>query len=342
MATHKAATAVTIAPVSEKSALAAWVDRYWKLGALVAVAATAAILYLQHQKTTRRSEDDRSWDQVLAVANEDRFSRTLSGDAGDLQEVASKVQGKQAGAWALYMAASSAAEAQEPELARKALADLRSQYPGHSLLTRTYTFPGSEAPATAVDVLQQRVDALATWKAANAGLFTNPELPADAPKVSIHTDLGDIVVGLYAAEAPKHVENFLKLAREGYYSGTKFHRVIPNFMIQGGDPNSIQGDASTWGQGGPDYKIARELNSLKHFTGVLAAAKKGNETESSGSQFYITLAPAHHLDGEHVVFGKVIRGMDIVRAIEKTPIDPQTQDRPLTPPAIKSMEVVGG
>ncbi|MCY2959821.1 MAG: peptidylprolyl isomerase [Planctomycetota bacterium] len=342
MATHKAATAVTIAPVAEKSALAALVDRYWKMAVLLALAVTASILYLQHQKTAKRSEDDQSWDRVLAVANEDRFSRTLSGNAADLQSVASQVKGKQAGAWALFLAATSAAEDQDPEAAQKALADLRSQYPSHSLLTGTYTFPGSETPASAVDTLQKRVDALAAWKTANPGLFVNPELPADAPKVRIHTDLGDVVVGLYANEAPKHVENFLKLAREGYYSATKFHRVIPGFMIQGGDPNTIQGEASTWGQGGPDYKIARELNSLKHFPGYLAAAKKGGETESSGSQFYITVAPAHHLDGEHVVFGKVIEGMDIVHAIEKAPLDPKTQDRPLTPPTIRSMEVLGG
>ncbi|MEQ1729909.1 MAG: peptidylprolyl isomerase [Vicinamibacterales bacterium] len=342
MATHKAATAVTIAPVSEKSALAVWVDRYWKLGVLLALAGTGVIVYLQHEKTTRRSEDDQSWDKVLAVAIEDRQSRTLSGDAGEFQSVASQVQGKQAGAWALYMAATSAAEAQDPEAARKALADLRSQYPGHTLLTGTFAFPGATAPTSAVDLLQQRVDAMAAWKSANAGLFVNPELPADAPKVRIHTDLGDIVVGLYAAEAPKHVENFLKLAREGYYSGTKFHRVMPSFIIQGGDPNSIQGEPSTWGQGGPEYKIAKEPNTLKHFAGFLAAAKKPGDTDSSGSQFYITLAPAHHLDGEHVVYGKVVEGMDIVRAIEKTPIDPLSQDRPLTPPVVRSMEVVGG
>jgi len=342
MATHKAATAVTIAPVTEKSALASWVDRYWKLGVLLALAAAGLILYLQHEKTTRRSEDDQSWDKVLAVTMEDRQSRTLAGDAGELQSVASEVQGKQAGAWALYMAATSAAEAQEPEAARKALADLRSQYPNHSLLQSTYAFPGATTPTSAVDFLQQRVDAMATWKDTNAGLFVNPELPADAPKVRIHTDLGEIVVALYAAEAPQHVENFLKLAREGYYSGTKFHRVIPSFMIQGGDPNSIQGEQSTWGQGGPEYKIPREPNNLKHFGGFLAAAKKGGETDSSGSQFYITLAPAHHLDGEHVVFGKVVQGMEIVRAIEKAPIDPLTPDRPLTPPVVQSMEVVGG
>lgn len=342
MATHKAATAVTIAPVEEKSALAVWVERYWKLAVLVAVGVTGFILFQQHQKTTRRTEDDRSWDQVLAVASEDRFSRTLSGDASELQGVAAQVQGKQAGAWALYLAAASAAEEQEPEVAQKALADLRAQYPRHALLTRTYTFPGSESPMTAVDALQQRVEALAKWKSAHAGLFVNPELPADAPKARIHTSLGDVVIGLYSAEAPKHVENFLKLAREGYYNGTKFHRVIPGFMIQGGDPNTIQGEPATWGQGGPEYKIPRELNSLRHFTGYLAAAKKGGETDSSGSQFYITVAPAHHLDGEHVVFGKVLEGMDVVRAIERTPIDPATADRPANPPVIQSIEVVGG
>jgi len=342
MATHKAATAVTIAPVSEKSALAAWVDRYWKLGLLVAVVATAGILYLQHQKTTQAIEDDRSWDQILAVTTEDPMSRTLMGNPAELQDAAARVQGKQAGAWALFLAASSAAEEQEVEPAQKALSELRSRYAGHELLTRTYAYPGHERPLSAADALQARVDGMAAWKAAHAGLFVNPEPPADAPKVKIHTDLGDVTVALYPAEAPKHVENFLKLAREGYYSGTKFHRVIPGFMVQGGDPNSIQGEPATWGMGGPGYKITREPNNLKHFTGFLAGAKKGGDADSDGSQFYITLAPTHHLDGDYTVFGKVIEGMDTLGAIEKTPLDPTTMDRPVTPPVVRSMEVVGG
>ncbi len=342
MATHKAATAVTIAPLSEKSGLAAWVDRYWKLGLLLAVTGTGAILYLQHQKSTRAIEDDRSWDQILAVATEDPRSRTLMGNPIELQAAAALVQGKQAGAWALYLAAASAAEEQEAEQAQKHLAELRSRYASHELLTRSYSYPGHDRPLSAADALQARVDAMATWKAAHAGLFVNPEPPVDAPKVRIHTDLGDITVALYAADAPKHVENFLKLAREGYYSGTKFHRVIPGFMVQGGDPNSIQSEPTTWGQGGPEYKIPREPNSLKHFTGFLAGAKKGGDTESSGSQFYITLAPTHHLDGDYVVFGKVVEGMDTLDAIEKTPLDPTTMDRPMAPPVLRSMEVVGG
>src|SRR5438128_764113 len=142
MATHKAATAVTIAPVSDKSALAAWVDQYWKAGALLTLAVAGAILYFQLQKTARRTEDDRSWDQVIAVLNEDRMSRTLSGNPQELLSVASQVQGKQAGAWALFMAAANAAEAQDPEEARKALAELRSRYATHPLLTDKYAFPG--------------------------------------------------------------------------------------------------------------------------------------------------------------------------------------------------------
>jgi peptidyl-prolyl cis-trans isomerase B (cyclophilin B) len=276
------------------------------------------------------------------VTNEDPFARTLAGAPSELQAAAAQVRGKQAGAWALFLAAASAAEDQEAEVAQRALAELRSSYPGHELLTRPYPYPGHEQPISPVDALQARVDGMASWKAAHPGLFVNPEPPADAPKVKIHTDLGDVLVALYPTEAPKHVENFLKLAREGYYSGTKFHRVIPGFMIQGGDPNSIQGEPATWGQGGPEYKIAREPNSLKHFAGYLAAAKKGGDTESSGSQFYITLAPAHHLDGEHVVFGKVLEGMEVVRAIEKTPKDPAAVDRPTAPPVVRSMEVVGG
>jgi cyclophilin family peptidyl-prolyl cis-trans isomerase len=259
-----------------------------------------------------------------------------------LQGLASQIQGKQAGAWALYLAATSAAENQEYEEAKKALVQLRTQYPAHPLLTEKKVFSGAEGAQTPAGALEARVDAQIAWRTAHASLFTNPELPADSPRVKVHTDKGDIVLGLYAAEAPKHVENFLKLAREGYYNGVKFHRVVPGFMVQSGDPNTITGDPTTWGPGGPDYKIPREENKLKHLTGVLAMAKKPSDVDSSGSQFYITVAPAHHLDGKHVVFGKVVEGMDVIREIERSPIAAKTQDRPENPVVIQSMEVLGG
>jgi cyclophilin family peptidyl-prolyl cis-trans isomerase len=342
MAAHKAATAVTIAPVQEKSLLAQWVERYWKLAALLAVVITGGIIYLQYRKNVERGEHDTSWDKLMAASQEDPFSRDLRGGATELQAVASQVQGKDAGPWALYLAATSAAAAQDYETAKQSLARLRQEYPAHPLVVERWKLPGSDTPKSLVEQADVRIDSQAAWKASHPTLFANPEPPADAPKVKLHTDKGDIVVALYPAEAPKHCENFLKLAREGYYSGTKFHRVIAGFMIQGGDPNTISGDVATWGQGGPEYKIAREESSLKHFPGVLAAAKKGNEIESSGSQFYITVAPAHHLDGKHVVFGKVVSGMDVVHAIETLPIAAGTSDRPETPVTVQSMEVVGG
>lgn len=342
MATHKAATAVTIAPISEKSALATWVERYWKLALLGAIAVTGAILYLQHQDNTRRTEDDRSWDQVLAVTTEDRFSRNLAGDPEALRNVAGQVQGKQAGAWALYVAAVSAAEAQEPEAAQSALAELRTRYPAHPIFTRQLAYPGGETGSTAGDQLQKRVDALATWKSEHAGLFSNPELPADAPRVRIQTDQGEVVLGLFAAEAPQHVENFLKLVREGFYNGTSFHQVVPRYFLQAGDPNTIAGEPATWGSGGPGYTIPHETNALKHFAGVLVAAKTAGAKESSGSQFYLTLAPIHQRDGDYVVFGKVLEGMTVLEAIAQAPLDPSTPSRPLTPQVIRTIEVLEG
>lgn len=341
MAAHKAPTAVTIAPVQEKSLLARGVERYWKAATILALAVAGSILYFQHRRSSARAEDDQSWDRLLSVAQEDRFSRILSGEPAEFLGAAEQVKGKHAGAWALYLAATSAAASEDYEGARSALARLRQEYPTHSLLTEGYSIPGVEGTHALVEHLEARIGAQGAWKAANPSLFANPPPPADAPRVRIHTDKGEILVALYATEAPKHCDNFLKLAREGYYNGVKFHRVVPGFMIQAGDPNSIQGDPATWGQGGPDYKIPREENSLKHFSGVLAAAKKGADPESSGSQFYITAASTHHLDGKYVVFGQVLEGMSVAHAIERLPLAQGTGDRPETPAIIQSMDVAG-
>jgi len=122
------------------------------------------------------------------------------------------------------------------------------------------------------------------------------------------TEKGDFVVELFADKAPKTVNNFVFLARDGFYDDTTFHRVIKGFMAQGGDPTGS-------GRGGPGYKFADEFNSsLKHSgTGILSMANAGPNT--NGSQFYITYGPTPHLDGKHAVFGKVVSGMDVVNSI---------------------------
>lgn len=134
--------------------------------------------------------------------------------------------------------------------------------------------------------------------------------PAKTYRATITTNRGDIVLDLDAAHAPKTVNNFVVLARDGFYDGVVFHRVIPNFMIQGGDPTGT-------GRGGPGYQFADEFagSPLRHERGVIAMANAGPGT--NGSQFFITHAPQPHLDGKHTVFGKVAEGMDVVDAIRQ-------------------------
>ena len=187
-----------------------------------------------------------------------------------------------------------------------------------------------------------------TQDQALASIFENALPPDGSPVVEMDVDLGgrnlSIALALYAEEAPKHVENFLKLVGEGYYDGTKFHRIIAGFMIQGGDPNTKDPakGIETWGQGGPEYKIEPELGDLVHARYVLSAAK-GNEPQSSGSQFFITTGAPHHLDGIHTVFGAVIEGHAAVDELSGVSIRPgqgQQQSVPEAPvPTITAARV---
>ena len=131
------------------------------------------------------------------------------------------------------------------------------------------------------------------------------------------TNFGDIKLELFRDDAPETVENFVKLSNTGFYNGTLFHRVIPKFMIQGGDPNSKNEDWSTHGTSGPGYTFADEFNNHKLVAGVLAMANAGPNT--NGSQFFIVTAEeTPWLDNKHTVFGKVVQGMNVVKKIEGT------------------------
>ncbi|MEQ9398826.1 MAG: peptidylprolyl isomerase [Longimicrobiales bacterium] len=153
------------------------------------------------------------------------------------------------------------------------------------------------------------------------------------PTVTIETNHGTIVAELFEDVAPKTAGNFLKLARDGYYDGVVFHRVIENFMIQGGDPTGT-------GRGGPGYTIDDEFApGLKHDQkGLFSMANAGPNT--GGSQFFITLAATPWLDGKHAIFGKVTEGMDVVDAIGSTPTGPG--DRPKEEVVMKSVSVSEG
>ena len=145
------------------------------------------------------------------------------------------------------------------------------------------------------------------------------------------------MIEMMEAEAPKTVENFVKLAREGFYDGTKFHRVIKDFMIQGGDPQTKDDTLmARWGTGGPGYKFADEIHAKnKNDVGTISMANSGPNT--NGSQFFINTAPNNFLDTKHTVFGHVIQGMEVVHAIGE--VETNRTDRPLEAVVISSVGV---
>lgn len=154
---------------------------------------------------------------------------------------------------------------------------------------------------------------------------------------TLHTNRGDIVIELFADDAPKTVANFVKLAHDEFYDGTKFHRVIKDFMIQGGDPftkdDSMQ---SRWGSGGPGYQFADEIHANnRNIVGTISMANAGPNT--NGSQFFINVAGNNFLDTKHTVFGRVTAGMDVVEKIVSTDVD--ANDRPMEPIVIEHIIV---
>ncbi len=138
----------------------------------------------------------------------------------------------------------------------------------------------------------------------------------------IETNLGKIEVEFFEDKAPGHVKNFKDLAKKGFYDGVTFHRVIPGFMIQGGDPNTKNNDRSNHGMGGPGYSIKAEFNDTLHKRGVLSMARS-QDPNSGGSQFFIVVKDANFLDGEYTAFGKVLSGMSVADKIVSVPRDPR-------------------
>jgi peptidyl-prolyl cis-trans isomerase B (cyclophilin B) len=158
-------------------------------------------------------------------------------------------------------------------------------------------------------------------------LFATEEKKAESPTMNasnevavIKTSEGEMVVQFWTDAAPNTIENFKKLAREGFYDGTIFHRIVKGFMIQGGDPNSKDpAKENSYGEGGPSYKIKAEFNDHSHERGVLSMARS-SDPDSAGSQFFICLAPVRRLDHQYTTFGKLIKGADVLEKIGDTPV----------------------
>lgn len=156
-----------------------------------------------------------------------------------------------------------------------------------------------------------------------------PNDPVQPDEIAtLETNLGTIQFEFFPSVAPNHCRNFKRLANSGFYNGTTFHRVIPGFMIQGGDLLSRDADRMNDGSGGPGYTIDAEFSTVSHDRGIVSTAREGNDINSAGSQFFICVVPTPHLDGQYTVFGRVITGLDVIDKIVSVPRDPAT-DNPL-------------
>jgi peptidyl-prolyl cis-trans isomerase B (cyclophilin B) len=181
-----------------------------------------------------------------------------------------------------------------------------------------------------------------------SGLSALPALGADSPdpkqEVAVmETSKGTMVIEFWSDVAPNTVENFKKLAKQGFYNGTAFHRIMKGFMVQGGDPNTKDpSKESSYGTGGPGYSIKAEFNDRKHVRGVLSMARSA-APDSAGSQFFICHGPAPFLDNKYTAFGQVLRGDDVLEKIATTPVGPSSRGEPSKPKErveVKSVKIM--
>ena len=159
-------------------------------------------------------------------------------------------------------------------------------------------------------------------------------------QVRLETTAGNMMVEFLTEVAPRHAENFVKLAKDGFYDGTRFHRVIPGFMIQGGDPNTKKDDERMWGTGGPGWSVDAEFNDVHHERGILSMARS-QDPNSAGSQFFVCHGEAGFLDGQYTAFGQLLDGFEVLDEIANAPTLPGGEgSRPKEPVTVTKAVVV--
>ena len=341
---HKAATEITIAPTEQETALRTFVMAYWPHALVISVTATGWILFSGYQTESAVESEMEAWGSLGVNVKFESLGGGFGAvpSAGVMNDVADQLADTTAGPWAKAIEVGKRLRDDDLDGARAAMNELSTTWPEHAILQAPFfARGGEERPArTLANHVNDTAAALTAWEADHPSLFSNPGLREGAPRVRITTSAGQIVVGLYDERAPEHAANFLKLCRESFYDGTKFHRVVADLMIQGGDPNSKteETDENPWGQGGPGYTLEPEPASLWHFPGAVASAATAAGGPTSGSQFYIVTGDdQHHLDGDYTVWDELLEGQDIVSAIENAP---KLGEKPEEPVVIESTTVL--
>jgi len=342
MAKHKAPTEVTVALHEEKSGLATFVEKHWVKGAIVAVMVSGFILYQQWQSRQAAEVVDASWTRLMSAVEESGGGE-LIGDPDLIDGLSSELEGTIAAPWALFLKARGLREQGEYDAAVAVLLEIKERYPEHPLVRDKRTRGDSATPLSAIEHLSKVFNAEAEWRSTQPQLFDNPAPPPGSPTVTIQTDYGDIVVALYQDLAPKHSENLIQLAQDGFYNGIKIHRTAFGQMLETGDPLTKEegSDPLEWGKQGIEHSVETEETGLFHFAGYLSMNKLATDEGSNGSLFAITVQDVHYRNDQNVVFGKVVEGLEVAQEIAALPADPSGQ-RPSDPVVIQSMTVTPG
>jgi cyclophilin family peptidyl-prolyl cis-trans isomerase len=324
---HKSAAQVTLVAHEEKSAFAQWVDRHWSKAAILAVVLAAVVLFIQWKNEQAAQEVQEQWSLFEGAGGPDEIAAILP-----------QLEGKEAYAWGKLRLAQSLIQERRYDEAKAALADLAAT--GNAALTQEKVDLGA-GERTLLEHAQATLAGQMEWEATYPTLFKNPDLPADAPRVTMVTTEGTIVIALYSDRAPKHAASFIAQCEAGAYDNTKFHQVFEGMAVMGGDPNTKEGDVSNWGQGGLDATVEDEdeETGLSHFKGVISAHRAPGAQLSSASQFAFLLNSFHGFDGNRTVFGEVVEGLDVVKRISESELEDLTQRRPADPVAITSTTV---
>jgi cyclophilin family peptidyl-prolyl cis-trans isomerase len=317
------------------------VQRYAKLGAGVAVAFAGLFLAFQYVQHQEREAHGDSWGALMAGVN---LSALLTGGGTDeLRLVATEHAGKPAGVWAAALLVTAEARQGKLDQAGAALEEFRSLASSHPLLRNEMPWGSESVRLTLPEFDERLLQQAQAWREEHAQLFSNPAPAPDAPRVQMRTSMGSVTLQLYPERAPRHVENFLTRVRVGSYAGTRIHMVVPGALVYAGDPYSVQDDLESvklWGKGGAGETVAKEDSGLSHFAGVLASVPLGGaDGGSQALQFCLTVSANHALDESGTVFGQVIDGLSVLRAISETETVESSQ-RPRTSIVIEDISVL--
>ena len=325
---HTAPTQVTLVQ-EEKGAFATWIDTNWKMLAFAAVGVTALIILSQVRGEQAEAARDKELDILLGAVQ--------SGNPAELEAVTGSLAEAGLDGWADLMAVQVALSEDRYDDASAILGRLE-QSASPLLRMKLPLGPEGESLTILEHVGSTLESSREQLEEIGVALYC-PDPPEGAPSVRLHTSLGTIDVALFDEAAPLHVANFLTNVDTDQYTGTRFHRIIQGFMVQGGNPTTKSEDPTLWVEASDGAKVPSESdNGLVHSPFVLAGAMRPGDEESSPFQFYITEGHAHWLDGRHTVYGKVTAGEDVVRELAAVPTNPQQNGRPFDPPVLERVE----